>query len=139
MSLAFPVTAAKKADLLKRMEALGLREADMEEGFFKASGRGGQKVNKTLSGVTILHKSTGIRVRCQRERSQILNRFLARRLLVQELEAREQGKTRHQVKAEAIRAEKERKGKAKPAGRPATLEALGEVYKLKPLPNTQED
>ena len=70
---------------------------------------GGQKTNKTLSGVTLLHRPTGIRVRCQRERSQGINRFIARRLLVEELEARAHGKTRHEVKAEHLREEKERR------------------------------
>ena len=91
------------------MRQLQLGEREMEETYFKASGPGGQKTNKTLTGVTILHRPTGIRVRCQRERSQGINRFIARRLLVEELEARLNGKTRHEVKAEHIREEKDRR------------------------------
>ncbi len=81
----------------------------MEESFFKASTVGGQKANKTLSGVSLLHVPTQVRIRCQRERSQGINRFLARRLLVEELEARQRGLTRHSAKAERLHEEKERK------------------------------
>ena len=91
------------------MRCLQLGEREIEEGFFKASGPGGQKTNKTLTGVTLLHRPTGIRVRCQRERSQGINRFIARRLLVEELEARQHGKTRHEVKAGQLREEKDRR------------------------------
>ena len=79
------------------MDALGCREKDLEESF-----RG--------TSITILHRPTGIRVRCNRERSQALNRFFARRLLVEELEAQVQNKTRHEVKAEQLR---EKKGRNK--------------------------
>ena len=79
------------------MDALGCYERDLEESF-----RG--------TSITILHRPTGIRVRCNRERSQALNRFFARRLLVEELEAQVQNKTRHEVKAEQVR---EKKGRNK--------------------------
>ncbi len=93
----------------ERMRCIQLGEGEIEESYFKASGPGGQKINKTLTGVTLLHRPSGIRVRCQRERSQGINRFIARRLLVEELEARQRGKTRHEVKAEHLREEKDRR------------------------------
>jgi peptide chain release factor len=86
--LNFPVRPEKQQDLLDRMQALGVREEDLEEGFARASGRGGQKLHKTSSCVLLRHKPTGLRVRCEESRSQALNRFLARRRLVDILEAR---------------------------------------------------
>ncbi len=91
------------------MQQLQLVEGEIDETYFKASGPGGQKTNKTLTGVTLLHRPSGVRVRCQRERSQGINRFIARRLLVEELEARLTGKTRHEVKAGQLREEKDRR------------------------------
>ena len=122
--LRFPVSDQKQEDLNGRMRQLRLVEGEIEESYFKASGPGGQKTNKTLTGVTLLHRPTGIRVRCQRERSQGINRFIARRLLVEELEARVHGKTRHVVKAEQLREEKDRRrgSRKKPAA--ATTSAL---------------
>ena len=107
--LRFPVSEQKQADLNERMRQLRLAEGEIEESYFKASSPGGQKANKTLTGVNLMHRPTGVRVRCQRERSQGINRFLARRLLVEELEARQHGKTRHSAKAEKLRAEKDRR------------------------------
>src|SRR3972149_635601 len=73
------VSPGKEKSLLERMQALGVREQDIEEQFVRSSGAGGQKVNKTSSCVVLYHRPTGIRVKCQQERSQALNRFLARR------------------------------------------------------------
>lgn len=123
--LRFPVSSQKQEELNERMHRLRLVEGVIEESYFKASGPGGQKTNKTLTGVTLLHRPTGIRVRCQRERSQGINRFLARRLLVEELEARQRGKTRHEAKAEQLRSEKEkRRGSRKRTGVMAAAEHL---------------
>jgi len=85
------------------MAAVACQEKDIEETLLR---RG---------GVVIQHRLTGIRVRCCRERSQGLNRFFARRLLVEELEAKQQNKTRHQLKAEKIREEKGRNSRSKAA------------------------
>jgi len=82
----FPVKPAKLEDLARRFEAFGLREADLEERFVLGQGKGGQKINKTHSAVQLLHVPTGTRVECHRERERSLNRFLARRLLVEALE-----------------------------------------------------
>src|SRR5258706_13814256 len=85
------VSPGKERSLLDRMQALGVREADIEEQFVRSSGAGGQKVNKTSSCVLSHHRPTRIRVQCQQERSQALNRFLARRILLDKIEARVKG------------------------------------------------
>jgi protein subunit release factor B len=85
------VSPGKEKSLLERMQALGVREQDIEEQFVRSSGAGGQKVNKTSSCVVLHHRPTGIRVKCQRERSQALNRFLARRILLDKIEAQLSG------------------------------------------------
>src|SRR3989337_3341190 len=81
----------KEKALLERMRALGVREQEIEEQFVRSSGAGGQKVNKTSSCVVLHHRPTGIRVKCQRERSQALNRFLARRILLNQIQTKLRG------------------------------------------------
>lgn len=82
----------KKLDALeKKMTRLGIRKADIREKFIKASGRGGQKVNKTSSAVFLNHVPTGVSVKVGKTRSQHLNRFLALRSLVEKIEALKNG------------------------------------------------
>ena len=75
------------AELQKLMRRLNVREENLEESFIRSSGPGGQRVNKVSTCVVIRHRPTGLEVRVQQERSQILNRYLARRWLLERLEA----------------------------------------------------
>ncbi len=97
----------KIAALEKKMKELGIYRDDIEEKFIKASGRGGQKVNKASSAVFLRHKKTNICVKCGKARSQHLNRFLALRTLVDKIETAQSGRPAH----EADRIKKIRKQK----------------------------
>jgi len=72
----------KEKVLFDRMKQMGIREEDIYESFIRASAPGGQNVNKTSTCVYLKHLPTGIEVKCQRERSQVLNRYLAREILI---------------------------------------------------------
>ena len=110
--ISFAVSEEKNRWLQTRMEVLGILERDLEEKFIRSSGSGGQKVNKTSSCVYVLHKPSGIEVKCQRERSQSLNRFLARRELCDRLEERVKGvQSARQQAIEKIRRQKRRRSR----------------------------
>ena len=104
-----PVSIEKEKALLERMTSLGVAESDLKETFVRSSGPGGQKVNKTSTCVQLVHIPTGLTVKCQRERSQAMNRFLARRLLLDRIEKLQTGV----VEAKRDRAEKIRRQKRK--------------------------
>lgn len=77
-----------EAPLRARFVSLGVRPEEVEERFVRGTGAGGQKINKTSSTVWLRHVPTGLEVRCQRERSQTVNRRLAWLELAGRLEAR---------------------------------------------------
>src|SRR5688572_18895260 len=106
---AFAVSGEKLAQVEQRMNALGVRESDLEETFVRSGGAGGQKVNKSSSCVMLLHRPTGLRVKCQTTRHQAMNRFLSRRLLLDKIEEMKKGF----VEAERTRVEKIRRQKRK--------------------------
>lgn len=94
------------------MERLGLREADLEESFVRSGGHGGQNVNKVSSCVMLLHRPTGLRVKCQLSRSQGENRFHARRILCEKREAQVLGRESEAAREQArIRAQKRKRSK----------------------------
>jgi len=96
----------------KRMLALGIREEDLIEKFIQGSGSGGQKINKTSSCVYLKHEPTGQEVKCQRERSRELNRYLARKELCDRLDEIQNGAiSRRQQEIEKIRRQKRQKSR----------------------------
>ena len=102
-----PIPPEQDDELTRRMAELGIREEDMDETFVRSGGHGGQNVNKTSTCVMLLHRPTGLQVKCQTSRHQALNRTLARRMLLAKIEAR-----RHeQAYAERARIEKLRRQK----------------------------
>ncbi len=82
----FAVSPKKQKDLQNKMESLGIKEKDIEEKFIRSGGKGGQNVNKCSTCVYLKHIPTGLSVKCQKERMQGLNRFIARRLLANKIE-----------------------------------------------------
>ena len=107
----FSVSEAKNRWLRERMAALGIREEDLEEKFIRSSGKGGQHVNKTSTCVWLKHMPSGIEVKCMEERSQSMNRFLARRELAERLAALAGQPTRRDVAAEKTRKQKAKRKK----------------------------
>lgn len=85
--------------ILRRLAALGVREADVAERFVRGAGPGGQKINKTSSTVWLRHGPSGIEVRCQAGRSQTANREQAWAELCERLEARQRAAQAEQRQA----------------------------------------
>jgi len=106
---AFAVSEEKNRSLQQKMVELGVREEDFVESFIRSSGNGGQHVNKTSSAVQLRHKPTGIQVTCMRERSQSVNRFLARRELLERIEAATGAITPEMKRIVKVRRQKERR------------------------------
>jgi protein subunit release factor B len=112
----FAVSEEKSRWLVEKMAALGVREEDLEERFIRSSGKGGQHVNKSSTCVYLKHRPSGIEVKCMVDRSQSVNRFLARRELVERLEALAGMPTARDRKVDRVRRQKARR-KRKSAGK----------------------
>ena len=81
-----------------------LSKGDVVESFVRSSGPGGQNVNKVATCVALLHKPTGIIVKCQKFRTQFLNRQQAWRMLREALQQRqEEGRLFRQAQREKKR------------------------------------
>jgi protein subunit release factor B len=107
-----PVTQAKLDALKAKMTELGIAESDIAENFTRSGGAGGQHVNKTSSCVALKHVPSGIEVKCSESRSQSLNRFLAKRRLIEKIEEQVlQKKSARQQEIEKLRRQKRKRSK----------------------------
>ncbi|MDD4908730.1 MAG: peptide chain release factor-like protein [Candidatus Omnitrophica bacterium] len=108
----FGVSPEKESALYAKMSRLGIKQEDIVESFVRSGGPGGQNVNKVSSCVHLKHLPTGIEVKCQQERSQALNRYLARRILADKIETRIMGRlSEHMQRIEKIRRQKRRRSR----------------------------
>ena len=121
----------KNGDLERAMERLGIKESDLEESFVRSGGPGGQNVNKVSTCVVLKHLPTGLVVKCQKDRSQAMNRYFARRILVKKLEAQILG--RQSAEARRIAKIKRQKRKRSKRAKDKMLKAKLEQSEKKQL------
>ncbi len=122
-----------------RMTELGIVEDDLVEKFILGSGSGGQKINKTSSCVYLKHLKTGIEIKCQRERSRELNRYIARRELcdrIEEILYKERSKK--VAEREKIRRQKRRRSRKSKEKMLSDKRAVSKVKTLRKKPSSEE-
>ena len=100
------------APLRERFARLRVRPEEVDERFVRGSGAGGQKINKTSSTVCVVHRPSGVEVRCQRERSQSVNRLLAWTELAEKLEWR-RAEAANQAQAARELVRRQKRGKSR--------------------------
>lgn len=106
----FGVSPEKEEALFIKMDELGVKESDLDEKFIRSGGPGGQNVNKVSTCVQIKHIPTGITVKIQKDRSQGINRFLARRSLMDKIQEELTGKpSKHSLNIQKIQKQKKRR------------------------------
>jgi protein subunit release factor B len=118
----FGVQPSKLDALKERILRLGIDLAKVEESFSRGGGKGGQKINKTSNRVQLAYAPLDLRVSCQRERKRSLNRFLALRELVDQIEMTVSPETSERLKE----IERLRKNKARAAAKTARKHSLPE-------------
>lgn len=133
----FPVSRKKTDELERTKSRLGIQEADLEESFIRSGGPGGQNVNKVATCVVLKHVPSGLVVKCQKGRSQRMNRYFARRILLAKLEAQILG--RRSEEAKRIRKIKRQKHKRSKRAKEKMLQAKRHKSQKKYLRTSLEE
>lgn len=106
------ISPEKWKKLREWMVSLGIDESELEEKFILGSGRGGQNLHKTASCVYLCHKPSQLQVKCQKTRAREANRYWARRLLCEKIDAlRNNEKSKKQQTIEKLRRQKRKRSK----------------------------
>ncbi len=133
------MTKEKMEALERKMESLGLHESDIIEKFILGSGRGGQNLQKTSSCVYLKHIPTGIEVKCQKDRSRAVNRYLARRELCEKYASQiHKVKTEKQSQTEKIRRQKRRRSRRSKEKMLENKKEKAETKELRKTPTRNE-
>ncbi|NGX34172.1 MAG: Peptide chain release factor 1 [Candidatus Anoxychlamydiales bacterium] len=131
----------EKAEALKtKMKKLNIKEEDLVEKFILGSGRGGQKIQKTHSCVYLKHIPTGIAIKCQKERSRELNRYIARKELCSKIEQKLfKEKSEKQKKIYKIKKQKKRRSRKAKQKMIEDKKKLSKKKQLRKAPKIEED
>ena len=131
----YPVSEKTEQGLQNKMIRFCIREEDLEESFVRSGGPGGQNVNKVSTCVVLRHKPTGFVIKCQKERSQAMNRYWARRMLAEKLEAEILGRESDEARRVAkIRRQKRKRSKRAKDKMLVAKERRGALKKLRAQP-----
>lgn len=133
----FPVSQKKIEALERSMARLGVKPADLEESFVRSGGAGGQNVNKVATCVVLKHLSSGLVIKCQRDRSQGMNRYFARKILLARLDAQIHG--RESAEAKRISKIKRQKRKRSKRAKDKMLQAKHKHSEKKQLRASVEE
>ncbi len=135
----FPVSSSKAEKLLRDMERLGIREADLEESFVRSGGPGGQNVNKVSTCVILKHAPSGLSVKAQQDRSQAMNRYYARRILCDRLDAQIHGvRSEEARRINKIKRQKRKRSKRAKDKMLQGKKIHGEKKKLRQAPHRED-
>ena len=136
----FGVSETKEQSLKHKMEKLGIRENDIAEKFIRSGGKGGQNVNKVSTCVYLKHRPTGIEVKCSQERAQALNRFLARKILVNKIETLVlKNESEEQKRIEKIRRQKRKRSRRAKEKMLRNKRKTAEKKKMRSRPKIDEE
>ena len=140
MMIKLGVSPEKERLLCEKMRALNIREEDLKETFVRSQGPGGQNVNKVSTCVCLKHIPSGVEVKCQQERSQVLNRYRARIILANKIENKILGKLSEERKRiEKIRRQKRKRSKRAKLKVLENKRRLGEKKFLRKKVDTREE
>ena len=108
----FGISVSKQQQLQKQFDTFNIKESDIIEKFIHSSGHGGQNLNKVATCVYIKHIPTSIEIKCQKYRTQLLNRYAARKMLADAIETMTLGEKSRKIQAiEKIRRQKRKRNK----------------------------
>lgn len=108
----FGISLSKQKELEEKFIKLNIKENDIVEKFVHSSGNGGQNLNKVATCVYLKYIPLNIEIKCQKARTQLLNRYYARKMLAEEIENRLLGeKSAKQQKIEKLRRQKRKRSK----------------------------